>query len=688
MADGSLLDLPLIIAGPIVRRIEPEAASVFVALRAPRVIELTVHHPGRSGFVRAGVRATVPLGPHLHVAVVTADVGEALRPDATYEYDLGFTDRDGVRRWLGDDGVLVPRVAAASLVDRLIYRAGDRPRFTVPPADARALRVVQGSCRKLHGAGDDALAHLDHLIGDAIARRVTAPHLLCLTGDQIYADDVHTSLLRALRVYASHDLDDAEDRVDLAGLMPSSAPSSTAASTALAPGRRQATLEQRAGLTSTAMASHLVTFAEYAAMYVFAWSPVPWAIFDAIPADLAASHRALPAVRRALANVSVLTIFDDHEVTDDWNIRRGWYERVMNLDLGRRVVRNALAAYALFQHWGNDPAAFVEGSADGSAGGALLDCFDRGWRGAIADASLTLAVEHRLGLVADPIDLARARTGALHYDWRLVTPAAVFIGLDCRMRRGLPAGDRVDLISRDAIDEQLPAGERARLTILLTPTPLLGWQLLETMQDFGASLGDSTEFDHESWAQSPSHAFLVDRLIERGPSIVLSGDVHYGFAVHLSMARGAKQGRAVVNLVSSALKNRSDGLARVVHAAEWAAGAFRGDDLDVARQAALRAGLAAAVLARDGEAAGPYAETVVGDLPVVIGADQTLDLRGLDPHTRDRWPLTAWSQLGELRLWPDEGIIEQTTWWVDRRGVFAMRSDEIRFDFGGSEGQR
>jgi hypothetical protein len=542
--------------------------------------------------------------------------------------------------------------------------------------------VVHCSCRKLHGASEDALAHLDHLIGDAIKRRVTAPHLLCLTGDQIYADDVHTSLLRAVRSYASHDLDDAEDRIDLAGLMPSGAEVSA---TALAPGRRQATLENRAGLTSMAMASHLVTFAEYAAMYVFAWSPVPWAIFDVIPRDLEASHRVLPRVRRALANVSVLTIFDDHEVTDDWNIRRGWYDRVMNLDLGRRVVRNALAAYALFQHWGNDPAAFVEGTAEGSAGSALLDCFDRGWRGAIGDASLTRAVEHRLGLVADPADVARARAGAIDYRWRLVTPAAVFIGLDCRMRRALPAGDRVDLISRDAIDEWLPAGEETKLTVLLTPTPLLGWRLLEYMQGFFAGLGDlATRLDHESWAQAPAHGYLVERLVERGPSIVLSGDVHYGFAAHLSMTRGPQKGRAVVNLVSSALKNRSDALAQVVHAADWAMGAVRGDDPAVARQAALRSGLAAAVLADDGKA-GWHTEVVVGELPMEVGPDQTLDLRALDAHSRDHWPLTAWGQLGEMRLFPAEGIIEHTTWWVDQKGRFDMRSDEIEFEFGRSD---
>ena len=48
-------------------------------------------------------------------------------------------------------------------------------------------------------------------------------------------------------------------------------------------------------------------------------------------------------------------IFDDHEVTDDWNLSPLWRDRVMTTSLGVTIVRNALLAYALFQDWGNDP---------------------------------------------------------------------------------------------------------------------------------------------------------------------------------------------------------------------------------------------------------------------------------------------------------------------------------------------
>jgi hypothetical protein len=48
-------------------------------------------------------------------------------------------------------------------------------------------------------------------------------------------------------------------------------------------------------------------------------------------------------------------IFDDHDVTDDWNLTARWRHRVHASPAGRRIVANALAAYWAFQGWGNDP---------------------------------------------------------------------------------------------------------------------------------------------------------------------------------------------------------------------------------------------------------------------------------------------------------------------------------------------
>ena len=67
-----------------------------------------------------------------------------------------------------------------------------------------------------------------------------------------------------------------------------------------------------------------------------------------------------------LANVPSLMIFDDHEITDDWNIDLPWVNTVYDNDRGRRAVTNGAAAYALCQHWGNRPAAFTTAGTPGA----------------------------------------------------------------------------------------------------------------------------------------------------------------------------------------------------------------------------------------------------------------------------------------------------------------------------------
>ena len=54
-------------------------------------------------------------------------------------------------------------------------------------------------------------------------------------------------------------------------------------------------------------------------------------------------------------------IFDDHEVTDDWNLNEDWVRTVNDSEMGAAVLRNALAAYAVFQDWGNQPEDYIDG---------------------------------------------------------------------------------------------------------------------------------------------------------------------------------------------------------------------------------------------------------------------------------------------------------------------------------------
>ena len=63
----------------------------------------------------------------------------------------------------------------------------------------------------------------------------------------------------------------------------------------------------------------------------------------------------VPFVRRILANVPTYMIFDDHEITDDWNLTQEWRNRVLGTNLGQTILRNGLIAYAVFQALGQRP---------------------------------------------------------------------------------------------------------------------------------------------------------------------------------------------------------------------------------------------------------------------------------------------------------------------------------------------
>jgi hypothetical protein len=65
--------------------------------------------------------------------------------------------------------------------------------------------------------------------------------------------------------------------------------------------------------------------------------------------------------RRVMANCSTYMIFDDHEVTDDWNLDKYMEESILGNNLSRQIISNSLIAYFLFQAWGNDPDTFDDG---------------------------------------------------------------------------------------------------------------------------------------------------------------------------------------------------------------------------------------------------------------------------------------------------------------------------------------
>jgi hypothetical protein len=432
------VQLPLILAGPILRRVEPNLVSVWVALSQSASVKLNLWErrvaAGSGNILISGpdpAAATIRLGDKLHLAMVTLKIPPAstktLRPGQIYSYDLELTPTgQGAKQTLKSLGLLETKKINGKQNEALGYETDFLPSFALPPKELTELRIIHGSCRRAAADFPDGFVWVDDLISkdNAYKDPLKRPHQLFLSGDQIYADDVarlHLHMLIETGKTLIGGKPDASGTIPIERLTVEhvregdGAPKTETASFLadqrhFPPGWRDDLILTESRMTSHDGHSHLISFGEFAAMYLSVWSNVTWP--DEFPkeelfipplnlpvrrpanltdplkddkgndpdaqnreekvAGLRQAYQAeskflkvfldgLPKVRRALANVPTYMIFDDHEVTDDWYLNPVWRDRVLTTVMGKTIIRNGMLAYALFQGWGNDPVKFESG---------------------------------------------------------------------------------------------------------------------------------------------------------------------------------------------------------------------------------------------------------------------------------------------------------------------------------------
>jgi len=587
--------LPFILAGPLLRRTEPASVTVWLALKGSSQVTLRIYHKDAENKLVPqfeGVRHTIRLGDHLHLVAVTARAmheEERLLWGKRYYYDLFFLpenqpvlantpDSENIMH-LSTPGIYVTNPALADPIHSLIYPGHPLPGFVLPPEDLNQFRIIHGSCRKLHGSGQDMLSAVDTLLERSLHDASDYPHQLFLTGDQIYADDVSPVALFALMDVGQFLFMGNEEEI---------LPLIQAPARSLAPGSRTESVRNKALLTTTHPHNHLLALHEYAAMYLFAWSDVlwpddlpeaeeVWRTYPDVrpaPADqkkaetlyrddkekLADFRSRLPRVRRALANIPTYMICDDHEVTDDWYLDGKWYQQVLTNPLGRRIIRNGLLTYALFQGWGNTPEQFV-----GTAGVALLDALNA-WKGR-ETPDWTDTVEAVLGLPQIKNASANQLSTRQALQWHYTYPGPCYqvVVMDTRTRRFYRSPDAFPgLLSPDAMDWQLlPATQRdAEVTIIVSATPLLGVDLIESIQFWSHwRVRENYAYDREAWSLDwGTFQRLLKTISELKRVLFLSGDVHYGFGASLQYWDLHRQTSArIINYTSSPLCNEGSG---------------------------------------------------------------------------------------------------------------------------------
>ena len=542
-----LQSLPPVLAGPLLRRLEPKRLVLWLV--ASRELKLTIRlQPAQAQALDVRLDAhcqIVPVGRHAFIHLIDVPLTDALPLDVNIHYDV-LIDGDGIAQW----------------APHLLYPGATLPDFVV---HGRIHQLVHGSCRKPHHRADDGLLCIDRLLAQAptVAER---PALLMMSGDQVYADDVAGPMLRAIhgliaRLGLFDEYLEGAVVVDSATLYGHHASYYHRADLLPALDSNKTLRERFFGgakkpiFTSSTADNHLVTFAEVIAMYLLAWSPTPWTLITPQPPHLSAQEQqryareqvqidqfrnGLPGVARVFAHLSTLMIFDDHDITDDWNLSAQWEETAYGHPFSKRIIGNALLAYLLCQGWGNQPQVFGELVSQTQALASQVQ--DNHLEATTQDELLATLLKFQ------------------HWHYVLPTTPALVV-LDTRTRRWRseftlkqPSG----LLDWEALSELQHELLDHPSAIIVSPAPIFGVKLIETVQKVFSWCGFPLLVDAENWMAHRGSAQVILNIFRHsrtpGNYVILSGDVHYSF-VYQVLIRHRNGGPRIWQITSSGIKN-------------------------------------------------------------------------------------------------------------------------------------
>ena len=220
------------------------------------------------------------IGTSLHLAVARLSLSEdkLLSWGEIYSYNLKFTTADNDAKDFKSLNLL-DVIDVKTGYTTLSYQADQLPSFTLPAKEIENLKILHGSCRNNDVLFEDALSFADDIIKENLTDPLKRPQQLFLSGDQIYADSVVGSLLHHLTEIGNQLLDNKE----------------TLPTTWEGPGAknrwpadishfpafiRRRLIDSEARFTTLDTANHLISFGEFAGMYLSVWSDVVW------PADV------------------------------------------------------------------------------------------------------------------------------------------------------------------------------------------------------------------------------------------------------------------------------------------------------------------------------------------------------------------------------------------------------------------
>ena len=551
---------PPVIAGPMLRHCTKQRVVLWMAVReCTRLrVRLAPHNATALEFVLAPNDAGctwLQAGRYLHYVLIDLHLPVALPADEWVGYSVALERTDSPEPTWRDEQDWAPN---------LCYPGQSTPGFVLP---SRIHRLLHGSCRKPHHAGADGLVEADRIVHDCVQGLTPItewPSVLMMTGDQVYTDDVAGPMLQAM-----HEV------IEALGLPNEALPGTAEVRDAAALYTHRHTFYQRERLlpntprdfdlievlfggvekpvfTTDSAHNHLISLAEMLTMYLMVWSAEAWKLVSwRTPAGLSAKEAALferetqalqafvqglPQVRRVLAHVPTAMIFDDHDITDDWNLSREWEEVAYGHPFSKRVIGNALMAYWIHQGWGNRP-----------------ECMD---------AERLPLLRQVLQAPGQPdhdalIDgLLRYREW--HYTWPTQPPLVVVDTRTHRWRAESAARKPSGLMDWEALTDLQQTLKGHKAVVLVTPAPIFGVKLIESIQRVFTWLGRPLMVDAENWMAHPGAGHAIQNIFRHPQTpqhfVVLSGDVHYSFVYDVEL-RGHRRGPDIWQICSSGLRN-------------------------------------------------------------------------------------------------------------------------------------
>jgi len=315
--------IPLLLAGPIIRRVDKTQVCIWIATSKAiyTKIEIFKFKKSNSDFVSSkdvnknideepgphfsqsdihimgsGNGTSLKLGDNLYVSLIIArpfPLNEPVEPDipnllSTFPMDeiLAYDIELSLSNEGKEKGLRLKDLGLLSGENTILYDSCDSgelhnhneherkplsnlfslPTFYIPAGkNGTLINILYGSCRKLHGNDEDSLIMGDKLLASSISDLKKRPSSLFLIGDQIYADDVAGPLIRHLDKLAN-ELLGWREVVDGFDKNLEDIPVG---------GRRQL-VRSKAHFTSEVSDNHLLGFGEFAVMYLIAWNSLLW----------------------------------------------------------------------------------------------------------------------------------------------------------------------------------------------------------------------------------------------------------------------------------------------------------------------------------------------------------------------------------------------------------------------------